>query len=67
MTNQIIPPRRCGSCERWQGPRLPGDAADTARVAGERVQGLCVEGPWHGRERGALAACGRWIAWAARG
>lgn len=62
---QSVDRKRCASCERWSGPRQVGATADTVAIASEQETGLCNGGPWHGSERRARAACGRWTCWPA--
>lgn len=55
--------RRCGSCQRWQGERLPGETPGTVLLAAETAGGHCLGGPWDGTERRARQACGQWQRW----
>lgn len=63
MPQQPVALRRCASCERWDGPRAPGDDPDCVRIDSETDSGTCVGGPWDGNQRRARSACGRWQRW----
>jgi len=62
---QAVDRKRCASCERWRGQRLPGTTPGTVEVEAETVTGLCVGGGWDGSERRARSACGHWQIWLA--
>jgi hypothetical protein len=62
---QAVERKRCASCERWRGPRQPGDTPETVAVTTDTVTGLCVGGGWDGSERRARSACGHWQIWLA--
>jgi len=62
---QAVERRRCASCERWSGPRQPGEQVGTVLIASETTEGLCQGGPWDGSERRARSACGHWQCWSA--
>ena len=62
---QPVALHRCGSCNRWAGPRRIGSTPGTVEFEGENPEGECVEGPWHGNVRRHKNACGRWIQWLA--
>jgi len=53
---QAVDRKRCASCERWRGQRLPGKTPGTVEVEAETVTGLCVGGGWDGSERRARSA-----------
>ncbi|HEX5803744.1 MAG TPA: hypothetical protein VFY24_12020 [Azospira sp.] len=63
MPQQSAALRRCATCERWAGPRAPGDAPDCVAIGSETDSGNCVGGPWDGNPRRARSACGRWLRW----
>ncbi len=63
MIAQTVARKRCASCQRWTGPRLPGADAGTVLIESETVTGLCEGGGWHGSERRARSACGHWLRW----
>ncbi|PKO31870.1 MAG: hypothetical protein CVU34_16950 [Betaproteobacteria bacterium HGW-Betaproteobacteria-7] len=63
MLNQAISRQRCASCQRWQGPRQPGETPDSVAIQAETDSGLCVDGGWDGDERRARSACGHWQIW----
>ena len=65
MVIQAVARKRCASCERWTGPRQPGDSPETVCVESETVTGLCKGGGWHDSERRARSACGHWLRWQA--
>jgi hypothetical protein len=56
--------KRCASCDRWQGPRQPGETPDSVNIEAETDTGLCVGGGWNGDLRRARSACGHWRVWA---
>jgi hypothetical protein len=55
--------KRCASCQRWSGRRLPGHKPGTVLIESETSPGLCQGGPWDGSERRARSACGHWQCW----
>jgi len=57
--------KRCATCERWSGARIPGHEARTVTVESETTPGMCRGGPWDGSERRARSACGHWLIWPA--
>ncbi len=63
MIHQQVNRKRCASCQRWTGPRLPGPNPETVLVESEIVTGQCEGGGWHGSERRARSACGHWLRW----
>lgn len=62
MLNQAVDRKRCASCQRWSGPRQPGEAGFVL-IAAETDTGLCQGGPWDQSERRARSACGHWLCW----
>ena len=67
MQAQSVSRRRCASCERWSGERLPGATADEVLITEETATGICQGGPWDGSERRARSACGHWLRWSVLG
>lgn len=65
MLIHAIDRKRCASCERWSGQRLPGEQPGTVLIESETSEGLCVGGGWDNSERRARSACGHWLCWQA--
>lgn len=56
---------RCPTCKRWGGVRIRAEDGTTLLPDPQRLNGPCLEGPWHGNLRGPRNACGQWIDWLA--
>ena len=63
MLSHPVARKRCASCDRWQGIRMPDTTPENVLIRDEVDTGLCDGGGWAGSERRARCACGHWRQW----